>query len=480
MVRRWSPAALARRKLRAAQLGYLQPKNACQKILLVGAQVAERVRGMANSLEWHDRHDSMTGYHHHYARNALEAASSFITADERRAARRAHRLANQCKHGGHRQATAHGGLSETPLERKVAELEKLVNRFVRSQADTLLRVRVMECTPRFGVDVSPESPTSPPACAASPAAQACSSPACHRSLSFGIEGDVAGLCDQGAVLRDVTEQETRHTGSPEIMKRLDHYAERLKHYEAKREDIEHMSYEQRMQYYEDLAEEHEVDEATLNALLAGRGRQKAKREDEEYMSYEQRMQHYEDLAEEHEVDEATLNALLAGRGRQKAKREDIEHMSCEQRMQYYEDLAEEHEVDEATLNALLAGRGRQKAKREEPSNIRPFSLRAMLPLVREVRENRLKEQQQQQPITRRQLLSRPDALNYSRFDSMGDDSDEGAEHSNDVIPKEDLEFMASMLTGELPPGVTGAALDWGRQNPQQAAKILQTAAQTAT
>merc|ERR1719397_1450309 len=124
---------------------------------------------------------------------------------------------------------------------------------------------------------------------------------------------------------------------------------------------------------------------------------------------------------------------MLARGRQTARREDVEHMGYEQRMQHYEDLAEEHDVDEATLNALLA-RGRQKAKREEPSIIRPFSLRAMLPLVREVRENRLKEQQQQ-PITRRQLLSRPDALNYSRFDGVDDDSDEGAEHCNDVIPK---------------------------------------------
>lgn len=101
MVHRYSPDALARRRERAAALGFLRPQLCERGFRLLRAPIGQipRIKAFAASVALHDHHDALNGYHSHYARNATCSATE-ITDNEKELALRVHRLPNKAKHGG--------------------------------------------------------------------------------------------------------------------------------------------------------------------------------------------------------------------------------------------------------------------------------------------------------------------------------------------------------------------------------------------
>jgi len=99
MPRCWSAAALARRRARAFQRGFIVPHSSPgKKFVETDVRLANTVRLMARSVELHAQHDKVTGSRHHFARCATAATRHILPEPEVNRALRAHRLANSAKH----------------------------------------------------------------------------------------------------------------------------------------------------------------------------------------------------------------------------------------------------------------------------------------------------------------------------------------------------------------------------------------------
>mmetsp|Transcript_100640 Transcript_100640/g.262958 ORF Transcript_100640/g.262958 Transcript_100640/m.262958 type:complete len:433 (+) Transcript_100640:127-1425(+) len=101
MVHCYSAEALLRRRLRAADRGYLRPRlcEAGHRLLRVSCSELPRVRAFVTSIELHDKHDELNGWHSHFARDATRIADG-IGEQDRRLALIAHQKANSAKHNG--------------------------------------------------------------------------------------------------------------------------------------------------------------------------------------------------------------------------------------------------------------------------------------------------------------------------------------------------------------------------------------------
>ena len=99
MVHKHSPEALARRRARAYERGYLcaVPRPGCSW-MSIRSDLRSATCQIAKSLAIHVDHDSLVETHHHYARDATLAAKHAIPADEFSDAMAAHKFANAAKH----------------------------------------------------------------------------------------------------------------------------------------------------------------------------------------------------------------------------------------------------------------------------------------------------------------------------------------------------------------------------------------------
>ena len=75
MSRHWSESARSLRFVRAAAKGYLTTHSGPnKKFVEVPRSLAPAISAAARSMEYHARHDQLTGEHHHFARIATESA----------------------------------------------------------------------------------------------------------------------------------------------------------------------------------------------------------------------------------------------------------------------------------------------------------------------------------------------------------------------------------------------------------------------
>ena len=103
-----SARALALRRQRAMDRGFLQQLPPGRRYVEVAAAVAEEVKAMAKSKELHVSHELAVGRAFHYARHATLAARSLIGENDWKRSNAAHRAANRAKHGSrHRWADVH-------------------------------------------------------------------------------------------------------------------------------------------------------------------------------------------------------------------------------------------------------------------------------------------------------------------------------------------------------------------------------------
>jgi len=99
MPHRFSPPALAARRLRAAERGFLRQRAPPgRQFIEVPTKIAYRVKCISRSLEVHARHCELAGRPFHFASAATSAVKDHIPLDETLAARRCHRAANHAKH----------------------------------------------------------------------------------------------------------------------------------------------------------------------------------------------------------------------------------------------------------------------------------------------------------------------------------------------------------------------------------------------
>ena len=119
-----------KRRLRAAERGYLRPCPRGTCFVAIAAHLAPRLRHIARSLELHDSHNQLAGRASHYARNATLAAE--LPDDVARSALACHREANRAKH-----QWSSPQFSVVPLARRAADPVDIDHTAVMNKLNTL-------------------------------------------------------------------------------------------------------------------------------------------------------------------------------------------------------------------------------------------------------------------------------------------------------------------------------------------------------
>eukprot|EP00973_Karenia_brevis_P066610 9260469-Karenia_brevis.AAC.1 len=97
MVHKHSSAKLAARRERALAKGFISPSTG-KSWVEVGSSVAPRVRSIAKSVEFHDRHNRVANASYPHATQATRAVRRQVSKEEYAKAMQSHEAANVSKH----------------------------------------------------------------------------------------------------------------------------------------------------------------------------------------------------------------------------------------------------------------------------------------------------------------------------------------------------------------------------------------------